>query len=390
MKKLFTVMLVLTMALSSLAGCSGDAPPASGSIADGGAGGADGLSIGHISMSAVDTASSRASRLSLETAAKAAGIELVSAELAEYDDAAFLTAYESLCAQQVDGVTVTTFSETVLPLVGDLCQQNNARFFMANRRISNEEIHEQMFSNPMCVGNDYCEETQVAYDLVKYLAENHDVKNLAVIGLQKGDVNGDYRDKGIEQACADLGVNLLAETRGIKTTDDVTNAVEGFIASYPEMDGLFIVGGTVTPGALAGTTQALSNHGLEDQVAVAMIDISTGMSEYMDDGPLKIVAGGNLIADSIFSMVALCNDLMGTPLSDEPFIINTKMFYLTSGAEADDYDKYIEGDIPPYTEEEYKELMFQFTNPEVTLESIQKLADEFSVEDVKERHKDLF
>ena len=47
---------------------------------------------------------------------------------------------------------------------------------------------------------------------------------------------------------------MLTETRGIASAGDVTNAVEGIISSYPEVDGLFIVGGNVTNGALAGAS----------------------------------------------------------------------------------------------------------------------------------------
>lgn len=314
----------------------------------------------------------------------------MSVELSEYGDEGFLSAYESIVSQGVDGTIATSFSETVLPLLNDLYVQNNVKYFLANRRISDDSIRDMMFNSGLCIGNDHCDETEIAYDLVKYLHEECGVNNLAVIGLQKGDVNGDYRDAGIERACEEFGVKLLAETRGVTTTDDVTNAVNGFIASYPEMDGIFVVGGAVTTGALAGATQALSNHNLSDKVSIAMVDIATGMSEYMDDGPLKIVAGGNLIADYIFSMAALANELRGTPLSDEPYIIKTRMFYITSSEEAENYDKYIEGDIPPFTEEEYQQLLYKFCNPNVTLESVQKLADEFSIESVMERHKDLF
>lgn len=395
MKKLAAILLSASLVLGLLAGCGdGQKDPASGSPSPSGAqtAGEPGktIRIGNISMGAANSPTFRAMKLAVDTATEAAGFEYIPAELSEYGDEAFLAAYESLVSQDVDGVLCYALSETVLPLLADIFVKNNVKYFLPNRAISNQEILDQLFADGMCVGNDHADEYQTAYDLTQYLAEECGVKNLAVIGLTKGDTNGDNRDRGIEQACTDFGVTLLTETRGIVTTDDVTNAVEGLIASYPELDGLFIVGGAVTTGALAGATQALTNHKLQDKVSIAMVDIATGMGEYMDEGPLKIVAGGNLIADYIFSTAILANELMGTPLSEEPIVLKTKMFYITSSAEAADYEKYIEGEVSPFTKEEYQQLLFKFTNPDVTLESVQELATNFSIESVKERHADLF
>lgn len=346
--------------------------------------------VGTINLAIVDTPTSRARALANEVAFAAAGMEQVQFTLTEYTDEAFMNGYESLCKDGVDAVVCFTLSETVLPLLKDMFEEYEVKFFLANRKISDESLQDLMLSSPMCLGNNHCEETEIAYELTQYLYVNHDVKNLAVIGLVSGDVNGDYRDTGIKQACEDFGINLLAETRGIVTTEDITNSVEGFIASYPEMDGIFIVGGSVTHGALPGIYQALSNHNLLGKVSIAMVDIAGGMEEYMDDGSLKIVAGGNLIPDFIFAFVAIANELMGTPLSGEAYILNTQMFYITTGAEAEEYAKYIEGSISSFIEEEYQAMMFKWLNNDVTLESIREIINNFSIEDVKNRHADLF
>ena len=205
MKKIVSLTLAAAMALS-LAACGGApsstaTPASSGGTAGSTASNVVGLEtpirIGSLGMSAVDTPTFRAQRLSLTTAAEAANAELVSVELSEYGDEGFLSAYESIVAQGVDGAIATSFSETVLPLLNDLYVQNNVKYFLANRRISDDSIREMMFNSGLCIGNDHCDETEIAYDLVKYLHEECGVSNLAVIGLQKGDVNGDYRDAGI-------------------------------------------------------------------------------------------------------------------------------------------------------------------------------------------------
>jgi ABC-type sugar transport system substrate-binding protein len=345
--------------------------------------------IGTISMVDTSSAFGRAWQLAEDTVAEAAGCEVVRVQIGGYNDEAFVTAYESMINQGIDAAGVFTLSETVLPILKDLFEENKVKFFLFNRKVSTKQMEDMLFSSPMCLGNEHADETQNAYNMVKYLKDNYNIKNLAAIGLTKGDINGDYRDAGIEKACADFGIKLLATTRGIITTEDVTKAVDGLIASYPEMDSIFIVGGTVTQGALAGANQALVNHNLQNKVVMAMVDISTGMAEYMDSGPLKLVAGGNLLSDLIFSMVAVVNALNETPLSNLP-IMNVNMLWVTNGADAANYDKYIEGTIPPFSVEEYQKTMFKWLNPSVTLDSVQKIASDFTIESVMARNKDKF
>ena len=214
--------------------------------------------IGGLGSSLVS--SFQAALLNSDEIAKTYGLEYVTSDLPGYDDEAFLTMYENIIDQGANCLIVYTFSESAIKLVADLCAERDVDFFVANRQITDPQLKDYVYSLPNFVGTCYCNETQIAYDLVKEMSEEQGVKNLAVIGLQQGDINGDYRDTGIVKACEDYGVNLLTETRGITTVEDVTNAVEGMIASYPEMDGIFIVGGAVTPGGLAGAAQALANQ----------------------------------------------------------------------------------------------------------------------------------
>ena len=279
------------------------------------------------------------------------GLEYIPSELGGYDDQAFLTMYENIIDQGANNLIVYSFSESALKLIADLCVERNVNFYIGNRQVTDPALKEYIYGLPNFLGNCFCNETQVAYDLVEELAKVHNVKNLAVIGLQQGDINGDYRDAGINKACQDLGVNLLTETRGIATVEDVTNAVEGIIASYPEMDGIFIVGGAITTGALAGANQALVNHGLEDKVSIALIDIENGMEQYMGEGkPLKICAGGNLSFDLILPMIWLATQAQGLHTDENPAIINTKMQYLKTAEDVTNFVEYCENpNIPLYT-----------------------------------------
>ena len=387
MKKRLVLVLCLALILSLFAGCSSAKPAPEGpsnvsedtSSEEAPAPKTFRLGVIDFSMSSNPTA--MAYSAAQADLAATTGIELVKTPLTGYDDAAFMTAYESLINQGIDGAVVTTFSEGAIPLIANMLEENGIAWFLVNRQISNPELKEQIFNMDTFVGNVYCNEEEIAYDMVRQLIEDFNVKNLAVIGLTQGDLNGDLRDKGIARACDDFGVTFLTETRGIASVDDVTNSVESIIASYPELDGLFIVGGAVTNGALAGAAQALANNGLIDKVSIAMIDISTGMSDYMGEGqPLKLVAGGNTVLDQIIGPACLVNHFQGINSEDTPYVVNTRMMYIYNGQDADDFDEYVESNDPSIISGEawYDTLLGK------SVDEIQDFLDTFSIQKCKE------
>lgn len=373
MKKLLAIILSLSFLLCAVTGC-GQNKPAETPADD------EPYKIGILDYSVMGGTTAIAYMNCLYDMCETAGVELLTTPLNGYDDASFMAAYELLVSQGADSVIVTTFSEGAIPLIADMCEAEGVEWFLANRQVINPELKDRLFAMDTMVGNTNCNEAEVAYDMVRQLSEDFGVKNLAVIGLTLGDVNGDLRDSGIARACEDFSVNLLTETRGINSVDDVSNAVESIIASYPEMDGIFIVGGGITTGALAGASQALENNGLSDKVSIAMIDTSRGMGDYMGEGkPLKLVAGGNCIMDFVFSCACLINNYQGINADETPYIINTNMLYINDAQEANDFDEYCEhATIPVISGDQWNELMLGKSVAE-----IQNFSNEFSVEFAK-------
>lgn len=400
MKKFLAILLAVALVLALLTGCGSSAPandpapannanapadaPSNDEPAEETSKSLDGWKMGAIDMSGLGYPFYIASQNMLVDVCKSTGVELVTTTLAGYDDAAFMAAYESLIDQGCNLIGVSTFSEGTISLIADLMEENNVSWFLANRKISDPDLQAKILAMDSFVGNSYCDEEQNAYELVCQLSDEYGVKNLAVIGLTQGDLNGDLRDQGIARACEERGINLLTETRGIATVDDVTNAVEGIIASYPEVDSIFIVGGLITNGALAGAAQALANHGMSDKVSIALIDIATGMSEYMGEGqPLKIVAGGNIIMDMLFSSACLINHAMGVGVEQEPYVINTHMLKIYSAQDADDYDEFVENmEIPMISGDAWYETIVG-----KTVDEVQAFSDAFSIEFAKSLRK---
>lgn len=358
MKKLLSLLLACAMILSLLAACGSNSSSDNGESNDSGGSTSDNQSsdnqgsvnqgtdrteqycIGAISLPGDTFATATKSAQEM---CEAAGVKFITTEVSGYDDQGFLTTYENLINMGANGLVIYVFSEGLIRLLADLCAENGVDWFIANRQITSEELKAYVYENPYYVGDDFCEEEENAYNIVKRLYDEYGISNLAAIGLTQGDLNGDLRDAGIARACADLGINFLTETRGVSDVTDVTNAVEGIISSYPEVDSIFIVGGAITTGALAGVNQALVNHNMQDKVVVGMVDIAAGMDEYMGEGkPLKVVTGGNLVMDYILPVASLINHSNGINVDKEPYILNTQMLFVTTPEEAVDYATYYE------------------------------------------------
>lgn len=371
LKKMLAALLSGAMTLGLLAACGSSDKPDGSQNTDR----TEPYRLGYIDMSGYG-ATYQAVGLILESMCEAAGVELVPVQISGGSDG-MQTSYENMINMGVDGVLASSASEGSVRLLADMFEENGVDWFMVNRRLSDESLKEYVFSRSRLVGNEFCYEEETAYQVVKRLHEDYGVNNMAVIGLTQGDAAGDLRDQGIAKACEEFGVKMLTETRGIASASDVTNAVEGIISSYPEVDGLFIVGGNVTNGALAGASQALENHNMSDKVCIGMIDIASGMSEYMGDGkPLKVVAGGNLLMDWVIAGACMINHFNGVNADKTPYILNTSIMYICTPEDADDYSIYYENPNKPMMsgDQWYDTLLGK------DLETIQAFVDNYTLD----------
>ena len=210
MKKFLAIILSLVMVLGLLTGCGGSAPAASSTTpASSDPAPADaepqktesetpaeskpsleGYKLGGIDLTATGMTTFLTANTTLKDMCATLGAEYVPAPLPGYDDAGFMAAYESLIEQGCNGIMVYTFSEGPIALIADMLEEAGVDWFLVNRRISDDALREKVFSCEHFVGNCYCEEEQNAYDMVCELNKELGVKNLAVIGLAQGDLNG--------------------------------------------------------------------------------------------------------------------------------------------------------------------------------------------------------
>ena len=95
------------------------------------------------------------------------------------------------------------------------------------------------------------------------------------------------------------------------------------------------------------------------------------------------------MTDPLFAATMVLNKIKGTPLSEEPMSVRINQMILESEEDVVNYFKYCEGGVSTYTPEETKELFFKWENGNITGDSFLKAAEEYTIDSVIERHKDL-
>lgn len=385
MKKLLSMLLVLIMVMGLAAGCSSGTSGESGSDSDSGSEeGGDSFTIGF----PWQTSSTDPTFVSIEnnvrTAVEAAGGEIIVVECdLTADD--MINDISDLISRGVDGIIFMPASDSMLATANQMCTEAGVYYATMFRTINDDAIREEVYSSEYFAGGCNEEDEVAAYNIVKSMVDMG-VENLCVINIAKGDTSSDLRDKGVEQAVEETGINLLNTTYGITAQTDMTKTIESYIAAYPELDGILLAG-TYCDAALPTIEKALSDHGMDGEIIVGRIDFDFTMGEYLDAGSFHVSYGGQQQIDPLLSTVILVNAVMGTPIvEDGPFILITNYLELTSSEEAQEYLDYFLGDTAVFTTEEIQNMMLKSNDDTINEDTFKEIVENFSVADVVERH----
>ena len=293
-----------------------------------------------------------------------------------------ITATENLIAAGCNAIAICNYSDDILPKITSLCEENEVYFTLIWRSISDPEVKEIVEASPYYLGNTCESEEETGYMMGESF-HNMGCENIAVITMEKGDATADARDAGFDRACDEFGMNRISEIRNnTLTAEETTKAVENFLASFPELDGIFVTGGSNT--ILEGVIQALALHNKTGEVKVACIDFISDLDKYIEEGAIDAISGGHFV-DPLFSYMLMVNKLTGTPLSDNCEQIDLNFINLQSPDDARNYYKYCEGDSYPYNEEEIRSMVKYF-NPDMTIDKLKEIAAAYSIDDVVSRH----
>ncbi len=210
-------------------------------------------------------------------------------------------------------------------------------------------------------------------------------RNIVWLSIPAGAAsNHDSRVRGIETAVAKYpDLKVLANYRG----DKMGEALQSFAVTYPDMDGIIATGGS--NGGTEEFYQIMTSEGLTDRgVVFATIDIGQGTGERLASGDLGWIGGGQFPTSGIaFSL--LYNAITGNKILDNPEKALYRNFMtLQSEEDYNNYVKFVEGDIPPYTSGEIKALIKAF-NPDASIELYNLYNSTYSIEDVVARHANI-
>lgn len=392
MKKTMSIVLALAMLLMLLAGCSQATPetkkqepttPATEAVStaavenQGESTDKPSYKIGFSYYTFSDSLGSAFKRV-LEYTAKELNCEMLFLEWPTTSIEGAVEANENLVEAGCDGI-ITGF---VTPAVLDACEKANVPFIMTCGIINDESLLEKCVASNTFVGMISEDDYKAGYDMLQGLYDDG-ARNIAYLANAPGSSTAhDNRVRGMEKFLEEHpDMNLVSSFRG--DGSEQANAARQIWTAYPEIDGIAVTGNN---GAIIAAIYA---DGLQDRIKFAGVDIQENTDVYLEDGTMSWVAGGQFPTMQI-SFTLLYNYLTGNQMiQDKAQPLYRPFMYISSPEEYQDYVTYMEGDVPAYTGDELRALCTVF-NPDANLKTIEDYNNNYSIQDLVERHKDLY
>lgn len=320
----------------------------------------------------------------LDAAAKALDCELVYVE-ANADQEQEIASIENLAASGCDGIIICNSSDGEMSSIINTCQTYDVKIAQFFRTLNDEEVKKMADESDVYVGRTFEDETTTGQKMAEIMAEKG-CKNVGIISQDHGNTTYEKRCSGYKEKFEELGVTIVAEQWDCNNSEKASNAVNNFVASYPEMDGIVVIGGGGEP--LEGTMSAVDNNGLTGKITVCSTDFTANLGEQLENGGISAMSGGHW-TDPLFSLLMVYNAVNGAYDGEKSAIeVVHPMMYVASVGDYKDYEKYFCGDVLPFTEEEIQNLAVTY-NKDTTVQDLKDTAAALSIQDVKERHKDL-
>lgn len=322
-------------------------------------------------------------RETLDYCAKLTNCEMEYYDIVDWSVEQQTAAVESLVSNGCDGIIMMYGSS---PSIFQYMNDNEV-YYSAYTRSHTDEVALIADGSEYCTGwlNEGSEagNTAYGYAMAEALAEAG-CKNIAYNSGAAGVEVHDDRVAGIEQAAADLGMNIVTNYRGSETATGFSD----ILASYgSEIDGI-----AYTMGSDVGVA-AIQAAGLSGKVKLAQLDnAGESTQEYMDAELLTATCSANNV-HIIQMYMQIYNALSGADrLFDEgeKLIPMIPAVVVKSAEEWEQAEKYTMGEVPGLVPDEIFALNSIYT-PDTTIEEKEALmtsytTDEFwNIESISER-----
>jgi len=347
----------------------------------------EGFTIGFLDM-AIDAPPIVRMRELIRSVVETAGGELI-CEVSEASAESEINACEKLISAGVSGIIMSPSSDAILPTIISMCDENQVYLTLTFREIKDEEVKAIVEASPYYAGNAYEDEYEAGYNVMSVGFEQRpEIKEVALIALPVGDNTSDARVAGITAACEENGAQVVAEVRNIEQASDAMDAVANFVAAYPDLD-CIAVAACLDNASITALPEAIKATGkTADEICIVSSDGGADLTKLFDYGYTISVGGGHLEIDRGSAAAINVNAVTGHKLGN-PAHISVPYMYFTTVEDVADYAVYVEGDVPIWTPEEIEEHILIETNPELTPDDVIGFIENYSLDDLIERHADI-
>lgn len=283
---------------------------------------------------------------------------------------------ESAAETGLDGVLMVNVTPAILDAMGKI------PIVAIQSEPTNSEVAAEMSGFDNYLGavceNDY----EVGYKAAEALYKQG-ARKFGLLGLTKGlSKTHDQRATAFIDFIKEKDdAELLAEDYSLAK---LAEGIASFAASFPEMDGLFSTLGMET------AYQAMRTESLTGNVKFATIDISESTGDYFESNDLAWIAGGQY-GTTMVGFAMLYNYLAdGTRIiTDTKETFYRPFLEISNIEEYETYVKYVDSEIPVYSIGEVANMIHAF-NEKADFEYFQNMAKDYSIDDIKSRHAELF
>lgn len=314
---------------------------------------------------------------SLEYLSKALNIEFTFMETGMATDES-MAAIEAALINGYDGAIGVTSNEATIQLY----QKANVPYVVSGGMPATEELAKTLATYDVYLGSVVVDDYGAGRAIVEALYRDGS-RNIMFNGLQRG-LSGqhDQRAFGVLDAIKEYpDMKLIVENYDYMAWAD---SIATVAATYPELDG---VACTALNEAIYNT---VINEGLTGYVRLGGIDITEGTGPAFEQGILSYIAGGNYVTEMIAFAVLYNYMLDGTRVIADPTVnLVFNNININNIEEYNQYVKYLDSGIPAYTAQEILE-MTHYHNEAFDAAAMTQVGQNFTLEDVVNRHKDLF
>ncbi len=383
--KLFSILLVLTMTVLMLSGCSGKkasedaqtrddaettaAPAGNQSEESTDSDGASGNTSGTYKIGYNYFGSGSYALLSLANNSKVA-IDAFGNEAVGMDDEfsveKIVQDIENMISSGADGLIIWLPAESLYLTVADICKQAEVPFVLNDKIPSDESIIKELKANPYFVGA-VSPANSVYGEAIAQYALSQNLKTCIISSSGVGDASDTPRLEAFTKAFTEGGGEILAELHA-DAADAAQGQLEDTLVANPDPDFIYGVGSDFGIAAVS----ALENAG-NTRAVVLTSGLDKQALSLLGNSPMKMVNGDFWIC-GMLSAVVLQNYLDGTPLKDAnggPVWVDNVMPFEVP---ADKYDLYTRFFLDEYcySNDEIKQMSGKY-NPDFNYDAFIKL-----------------